>query len=233
MAKNFSKKRFGMATLLIIAGSILLLKNLNLLPFEIPAYVFTWKMLLVAIGLIFLLKNRWFGGLLMIAIGSYFLLPEAFGIHIYDAYLFWPALLILMGILILTKPKFKKKKESNQPENQNINYMENTVIFGGDSKQVSSYDFEGGKITTIFGGLEMDLTNCYLSKENKVIDLFVVFGGVTLKVPKEWNVKTEVIPVMGGVGDNIHTMPDTYIDPAAELLIKGTVILGGLEIKRV
>lgn len=110
--------------------------------------------------------------------------------------------------------------------------MDANVIFGGDSKQISSYDFQGGKITAIFGGLEIDLTNCCLSKEHKVIEVFVLFGGVSLKVPREWNVRSECTAIMGGIDDSINEMRDVYVDPAAELIIKGVVLMGGLEIKR-
>ncbi len=111
-------------------------------------------------------------------------------------------------------------------------FIENTVIFGADSKKISSYDFKGGHLTVICGGLEMDLTNCTLSKERNIIELEVVFGGVTLTVPREWNVVSEVVPIMGGIEDEITYMKDRYIDPAAELIIRGNVVMGGLEIKR-
>jgi predicted membrane protein len=112
-------------------------------------------------------------------------------------------------------------------------YIENAVIFGGDSKKVSSYDFKGGHFTVIFGGMEMDLTNCTLSKEKNIIDVEIVFGGLTLTVPREWNIRSEVTPVMGGIEDESNSGKDHYIDPAAELIIRGNVVMGGMEIKRV
>jgi predicted membrane protein len=236
MEKQFSKKRFWGGLLFISVGALLLLKNLNLLPAEIPPYVFSWQMLLVAVGVVVLLASRrsWFGGTLLIGIGGYFLIPEILHIPKSEVLHFWPALLVIAGIGMLSKiyAQPKKKFWKIKTENLNDDYMESTVIFGGGSRQVSSYDYKGGKITAIFGGLEIDLTNCCLSKEKNVIEIEAIFGGVTLTVPKDWNVKTDITPIMGGVYDNIQEMPGTYVDPAAELTIRGTVVMGGVEIKR-
>ena len=112
------------------------------------------------------------------------------------------------------------------------NLIEATAIFGGENKKFSSYDFKGGKITAVFGGMELDLTNCYLSNEKAEIEVLAVCGGVSLKVPKEWNVRSEIVPIMGGLEDKIINFPGTYVDPAAELILKGTVVMGGVEIIR-
>jgi predicted membrane protein len=235
----FSKKSFWGGLLFIAAGIVLLMQNFNLLPFVLPAYVFTWKMLLVAIGVFVLPSRNWFGGLVLICTGTYFLLPEAFGIHNVSLSQLWPLGLIAIGLLIINNKlnynnnhhKFKKKITINMEKSKD-GYIENTVIFGSDSKKISSYDFKGGHISVICGGLEMDLTNCTLSKSENVIDIEIVMGGLSLTVPREWNIRSEAVPIMGGVEDDITEHKDKYVDPAAELIIRGNVVMGGLEIKR-
>ncbi|HYG39927.1 MAG TPA: LiaF domain-containing protein [Cytophagales bacterium] len=111
--------------------------------------------------------------------------------------------------------------------------MNQTVIFGGEINKWSFYDFQGGRITSLFGSMEVDLTDCYISADDQTIDLNVICGSVTLIVPKEWNVLIEVMPVLGCIEDEIVSLQDTYIDPAASLILKGSVIMGVLEIKRV
>ena len=229
MNKIFYKKSLWGGIFFIAMGVILLLKNLNIITLDIPPYVFTWKMLLVAIGVVYLFSKSWFFGLMLISVGTFFLLPEAFGIPNSDITLFWPAILILTGILFISKvfsPK-KKRISIHKPDND---YMESTVIFGGDTKKVSSYNFKGGKLTAICGGMEIDLTNCALSKEQNILDVYLFMGGVSIKVPKEWNIRIEVTNIMGGIEDNTS---DRYIDPAAELIIRGTIIMGGMEFQRV
>lgn len=220
----------------ITIGGLLLLKNLDLLPSEIPDYVFTWKMLLIVLGVIFLLRKKWVQGIVLIGIGKYLLLPEIFGIPRPELYQMWPVLFILLGLTILIKTIFPDKHKKYNPkviDKQTSDFMETTIIFGGDSKKIASYDFKGGKFTTIFGGLELDLTDCCLSKEGAVVEIVSVMGGVTMKIPKEWNLKSETVPVMGGIHDEIHDMPDAYVDPAAVLTLKGVAVLGGIDIRRV
>jgi predicted membrane protein len=238
-------KRIFWGTILIVAGGLLLANNLGILPFLLPAYVFSWKMLLVIIGFSLVIQGK-FGGLIPMALGIYFIAPEAFGVSIPHIQKLWPAFLIMAGIVVLFKRKswhkkkdFLKEFESKYVKNHHTqtelkeDIVEATAIFGGDSKKVSSYDFKGGKCTAIFGGLEIDLTNCYLSNERGTIEVTAVFGGVTLRVPKEWNVRSQIVPIMGAVEDNIYHMKETYVDPAAELTLKGSVVMGGVEIIRI
>ena len=107
-----------------------------------------------------------------------------------------------------------------------------TAVMGGDTRQISSYDFKGGTITAVMGGIELDLTNCYLSKEGCVIDLNVVMGGISLKVSREWNIQSEIMPIMSGIEDEDRYSNSVHIDPAATVILRGTVVMGGIEIKR-
>ena len=81
------------------------------------------------------------------------------------------------------------------------------------------------------GGSQMDLTNANLNAP-ALIDIFVLMGGVELRIPKEWNVQVDVLPIMGGVEDKITTYPDHVVNPAQRLVITGNIVMGGLEIKR-
>lgn len=111
--------------------------------------------------------------------------------------------------------------------------MNQTVIFGGEINKWSFYDFQGGRITSLFGSMEVDLTDCYISTDNQSIDINVICGSVTLIVPKDWNVLIEIMPILGFIEDEIVSIPDSYTDPAASLILKGAVIMGGLDIKRI
>jgi hypothetical protein len=58
-----------------------------------------------------------------------------------------------------------------------------------------------------------------------------VFGGTTIIVPDDWNVKIEVVPVLGGFGDSRKLAPGRTIDTTRQLIIKGAVVFGGGEVK--
>ena len=234
MAHSFSGKRIWAGTLLLLTGLFYLLYNFNALPFIVPPYVFSWQMAVILTGVYFLYKS-FFKGMLVIVVGTYFILPLTGMIQPIEIEKMWPALLILLGVLILFGSGFKKKNKKNitsMKTSVNEELFEITTIMGGDSRQLSSYDFKGGKITAIMGGVELDMTNCYLSKEGCIIDLSVIMGGISLKISREWNIKSEITPIMSGIEDEDQYSNNVHIDPAATIILRGSVVMGGIEIKR-
>ena len=64
------------------------------------------------------------------------------------------------------------------------------------------------------------------------IDVFCVFGGMKLVIPEGWTVKIRVMSLFGGFSDkHRYRVPETKNDQDSVLIIKGTVIFGGGEIK--
>ena len=235
MSQSFSGKRIWAGTLLLITGVFYLLYNFNALPFAVPGYVFSWQMCLIIIGIYALYKSV-FKGFILIGIGTYFILPLAGYIEPIPIEKMWPLIIILIGILILFGSGFKKKNKKKYTM-QTTHTIDNetfhiTAVMGGDTRQISSYDFKGGTITAVMGGIELDLTNCYLSKEGCIIDLSVVMGGISLKVSREWNIQSEIMPIMSGIEDEDRYSNNVHIDPAATVILRGTVVMGGIEIKR-
>ncbi len=230
-----------MAGLFMIgSGTMLLLDNLKILPFSIPEYAFTWMAFLILLGLYLILTFR-VAGILLIAIGGYFIIPEIPQLASFNIQSFWPVLLIMFGLAIILGSMFKPHKKKRNFMNTNmhtktasLNGIDSTVIFGGAQKKCSAVDFNGAKLTVICGGLEIDMTEVYLIKgNNNVLEITAICGGISLKISKEWSIKNEISPIMGGIEDNITEMPGAYIDPAAEIILRGSVIMGGVEIIRV
>ena len=58
-------------------------------------------------------------------------------------------------------------------------------------------------------------------------EAFVIMGGVNIFVPPNWTVSQEVVPLLGGVHDKTRSVPS---NPAQHLLVRGTVVMGGVEI---
>ena len=87
----------------------------------------------------------------------------------------------------------------------------------------------GGDITNIFGGTEINLTQADIQGV-ATIDVTTIFGGAELIVPSHWSVKSEIVTIFGGVEDKrtVATITET---PEKALVLKGTIIFGGIEIK--
>ena len=88
--------------------------------------------------------------------------------------------------------------------------------------------FRGAEATAFMGGCELDLRDALMSSgELAVIEVFVIMGGVNIFVPPNWTVSQEVVALLGGVHDKTRSVPS---NPAQHLLVRGTVVMGGVEI---
>jgi len=102
------------------------------------------------------------------------------------------------------------------------------AVFGGFDKMIFSKTFKGGEIVCIFGGGEVNLTKADFEKV-ATIEITAVFGGVKLTVPSNWSVRSELNPVFGGIDDK--RSQNALPDPEKVLVLKGTVIFGGVDIR--
>ncbi|MFL0684784.1 MAG: LiaF transmembrane domain-containing protein [Algoriphagus aquaeductus] len=103
------------------------------------------------------------------------------------------------------------------------------AIFSGVNRKMMSKNFQGGKITAAFGGADLDLTQ--VDFEGVVtIQLDIIFGGVKMIVPPHWDIRTEVTNIAAGLEDK-RFFRDGGVDPSKVVVLKGTILFGGLEIK--
>jgi predicted membrane protein len=109
--------------------------------------------------------------------------------------------------------------------------IDDVSIFGGGTKNFTTRNFSGGKLTAIFGGSDIHLENCQLAHGKNDLDLFVMFGGYTIYVPHNWNVIIDVVPIFGGFSDKRIKDPNRVYEEDKVLIIKGVILFGGGEIK--
>jgi predicted membrane protein len=222
--------------IILLIGFIFLLDNIGILSFEIKDVLFTWQMLLIAIGLLSLSGGRnCFPGLIMIIIGSFFLVPHFFDFSFNFTKLLWPIILIIIGLMIIFRRNIGPHHQPPHPPftrmDDNVdNLIDEVNVFGGSKRNVVSQSFNGGRITSIFGGTDLDFTNAKLAEGVNVLDMICVFGGASIIIPADWHVRTEVVSILGGFTDKRHNIPTT-IDKERVLVIKGVAIFGGGEIK--
>jgi predicted membrane protein len=226
-----TNRRIVLAGFLIVIGIILLLRNFELLPW-LPEYVFTWPMLLVLIGTYILLtKQRIIPSLIFIGIGLYFLMDDIFEIYYDDFWMLWPLILIAIGISLVLRGRSSYYDRHSKPgsKDSDLDYIDNISIFSGNEKIINSQEFKGGKITNIFGGSEINLLNAKLAAGNNYIDIVTVFGGSTIIVPANWNIKVDILSIFGGFVDKREYKETNPAEPV--LYIKGFTLFGGGEIK--
>jgi len=166
-------------------------------------------------------------GIVLIVIGGAFMLIKwgILGVSFWK--IFWPALIIAVGLWILLKPRFKAF-EGTVPAIK-VDDLDAFVIFSGINRRLESKEFRGGKATAMFGGIDLDFYGAKLSGNQATIDLTVMFGGINVRVPRNWKVVVDSHAILGGVDDKHRTESVDQVE--ATLFIKATAILGGIEIK--
>jgi len=110
-------------------------------------------------------------------------------------------------------------------------FFDDVNIFGGGERIYTSQNFRGGKITSIFGGSEIDLTKAKLAPGRNVIEVAYVFGGSTIIIPPTWNLRIETTAIFGAITDKRNIIHDPEKQDDGILVIKGAAIFGGGEIK--
>lgn len=228
MEENKSNSRAIIGILLICVGLLLIAVNFNWLPWNIRGVVFSWQGLLILIGLFLLMsRSNRLSGFILIGVGAFFMIPRIWDISFNWHQLFWPFILVAVGLLLITR----RWGSQRIPVENSTEFIDEVSIFGGGDKVITCQNFRGGKITSIFGGSKIDLRTAILAKGKNVIDIFAMFGGTKLIVPASWDVKIEVSSLFGGFSDKRRPRPDEIRDPTRELVIKGITIFGGGEME--
>jgi predicted membrane protein len=217
--------------ILVLAGLFLVLRNTGFFSEFIDQTIFSWPMLLVAIGLVITIGSSGgkTSGIIVMAIGAFFLMLHIFRDTI-DINMFWPSIFIIVGVIFI----FSRRRSwgpISPVTSSGDDYIDIVNIFSGGERQIVSDNFKGGKVTAVFGGIELDLTKAKLAEGRSELEIACVFGGATIIVPDDWFVTIEVTPVLGGFGDSRKLHPGRTVDPSKQLVIRGAVVFGGGEVK--
>lgn len=125
------------------------------------------------------------------------------------------------------------EKASYSPftETDSEDVINGVAFMSGIKKKIISKQFKGGEITVIFGGGEIDFTQADIT-DKATLEVTQVFGGTKLLVPANWEIKSETVSIFGSIEDKRMTRPTTLAnEPSKILILKGTTIFGGIEIK--
>jgi predicted membrane protein len=230
-----SRGRGGIITgaILMVVGLAFLLDNLGYI--SIGSLWRFWPMLLVLAGVLnFLYRRRAWGTLLMLA-GILLQLNQLGKIHFGWAQI-WPMALIALGLFVIwgtLEGRNKSVVSTSTAGGDPRTTLNEAVVFGGLERRMTSQDFQGGDVTAIFGGVELDLSEANMQANQATLAITAIFGGVEVRVPPNWQVAFRGAPIFGGIEDKTRT---TRVDNPASpnlktLVITGAVIFGGLEIK--
>ncbi len=218
---------------LTLVGVALLLDHMGIISFD-RLWQF-WPMLLVVVGVShFVNRERRAWGMFLMIMGAFLQLNQLGIVHFKWADL-WPFLLIASGLFMIwgslearRRPPFFMSGGGDPRTTIN-----GVAIFSGLERRVTTQDFQGGHISAVFGGVELDLTEATMQADEATLEINAIFGGVELRVPDSWQVSFRGAPIFGGIEDKTRVRRSD--DPAGPkrkvLILTGAIIFGGMEIK--
>jgi predicted membrane protein len=248
--RKYGHGRIWTGLLLFIIGTLLLLRSTNALVF--PAWFFTWPVLLIAIGFFSGIRHGFRGPFwaVMILVGGFGLADKIDPTLQMDRFI-WPVVIMAIGLMFILRPRrrcsnrWKNYQDRWQQPSDTAgaeqttgfeettadrrDFLEVTSVFGGVKKNVLSKNFKGGDIISFMGGSEIDLTQADFNGKI-TIDATNIFGGTKLIVPPTWDVQSDITAIFGGVDDK-RQISGINLDPNKVLILDGTCMFGGIEIR--
>ena len=181
-------------------------------------YLRWWPVAAIAMGIAHLLQRRWFGAAVWIVPGLVFLMP-LLGLsrsYAWRVIGLWPLLISVGGVMLILQALRGAGRERS---------FNAVAIMGGNVRKVGGR-LVGGDAVAVMGGCEIDLSAARIADE-AVIDVLAFWGGIELRVPRGWKVVSHVAEILGGYDDKTVGAPDD----APRLVIRGSAIMGGIEVK--
>jgi predicted membrane protein len=226
-----SQHRVVFGALIILVGILALLDNMHL--FDARQVIHFWPMVFVVFGVLRIYQARdaagYVIGAILIAVGVMLTL-KYMGVIAFRWRDWWPLFLIAAGLLVLFNGVSGGRAGKSMVPVETTATRESEIDVGallsGIHMANDTQDFRGGKVSAIAGGAEIDLRHASI-QSGATLSIFVLLGGIQIRVPNDWSVVSNCAPLMGGVDDK--TLPPA--NPSKRLVIHGNVIMGGVEIK--
>jgi predicted membrane protein len=249
MRQYGNQNRVVLGAIIVVFGVLALIDSLRLFG-DVDIVTF-WPSILILAGVLKLSQTRnrhgnVVGGVL-IALGLVLTLDHL-GIFYFHLRNWWPLLLIGAGVLVLSRglseqeSGWRVKGGGIVPGSDGLDsagaanigaadpatrsYLNVVAVMSGSKSRNDSQDFRGGEITAVMGGTEIDLRQAGMVTD-ATIHIFAMWGGIVLKIPADWTVVSNAMPILGGIED--HSVPPTA--PGKRLIIEGYVVMGGVEFK--
>ncbi len=226
------RSRIVIGVFVILLGVLALADNL--LQINTRQIFQFWPMVFLVLGAMKMTNTRHPAGFvlggILVALGLLMTLSNLGWVtfHLRD---WWPLLFIAAGVAMIGRGQLERGLRAAHenmangatPNGGNLHAV---AVMSGNKMSVSEPDFRRAEATAVMGGLEIDLRQSDIQSE-AVLSVFAVWGGIVLKVPPQWSVVCQGMPIMGAIEDK--TVPP--LTPGKRLIVDGFVLMGGVEIK--
>lgn len=223
--------RIWLGAILIIAGSLIFLRNFN---FEfLHINIFSWPFIILIVGIVILINSKdSLLGIILVILGGVGLTAKYFDTSYREIFSeYWPVLLILLGLHTIFKNFGGNNSDSFETIDNDNELIDIFAFLGDKNKFVKSKNFIGGKITTLLSELTIDFRESYISQGKNELDCFTMFGSTRLLIPSDWQVVINATTIFGGFDDQRGKNLQQAEPNEKILVIKGLILFGGGSIK--
>jgi predicted membrane protein len=188
-----------------------------------------------------------FWGLILVMFGVMFLLDNLgiadFGYMIHQ---YWPLILIFWGIVILTRRRWDRvpvSADASPPTATSpldTDVIHRSDVFGDLTLAVSSQNFKGGSVSTVFGSTFLDLSKAKIAEGNYVFNVHSVFGSTQIVLPPDAAVSISATGVFGdlfvrgdqrrGFSTSLYSVTPNYEGATNRIKISVSNVFGSLKI---
>jgi predicted membrane protein len=213
-----------------VVGVVLLLDHLGIIKVD-HIWRF-WPLIPMGIGVAHLTepgRRQW--GAVVLVVGTLFLLGN-FNIVRFDWSQMWPLVIILVGGSMIWNSVLGQRRRSDIPDSAAT--MNAYAIFSGIERRITTKDFRFGRVSAVFGGVELDFHEADMEGDRAELEVNAIFGGAEIRVPENWRVESQSQVIFGGLSDetrNANRTGDATAPGIKILVISGTITFGGVEVK--
>ena len=225
--------QLAVGLLIMLIGLALLLDRFGWIN---AGFVFRlWPIVIIVFGVMHFTRGAQehrFWGLFWIFTGTWFLLRSLNLITLGFWELFLPMLLIAFGVSLVLRTLSDSGYVHPRPVSGRSPHL--FAVFSGSKQRFDGQAFEGAYMTAVMGGCDLDLRRATMRPgEERSVVVFALMAGHAIRVPPEWEVIIKVVPIFGGVEDKRvpPVAPPPLESPAPRLIVQGSVIMGGVELK--
>jgi len=216
---------------MLVGIFIIFIGVLYLISTVYPEFVVHYGLLIavfvIVVSIYRILKEKrfeLFNGFLLLG-GTWYILTDLEILEEPYTNIFWPLVVIMVGIsIVLDSKRFKQKIQKQVVEREG--FITYNGVFGGVEEKVKAKDFKGCKVYSVFGGCDLDLRDIKIT-EDVAIDVYSIFGGTTLLLPDEYQIVLNSTAILGG-NENKAKSND---EGKHTIYINAISIFGGCDLK--
>lgn len=181
-----------------------------------------WALILIGISIAHFVNRQWIGGMIWLIFGLALMPPLPFlpDLHFTQLLGIWPLLISFAGVTLIMQALRPAAKDQRGA-------FRALAWMGGSGRTINTRDFTGGDAIVVMGACELNLANAKIERE-AVIDVLAFWGGIDIRVPKDWIIESHVTPLLGGYSN--RTVNPTEGD-GPRLIVRGASIMGGVEVR--